>query len=276
MPKKQPTPAKVARAVQRNTGQKYTAALREAECKNPFRALARELRAAGFSATEHAPALDDHLDAEHEESQRLEPLEKAIQEAEAALHEAPAGTSRAELGALERALRAAEAAHPGYDYDHDNPFESQQIRAYWIFHALRHVGAGHGGPRFAHVTAAALDFLTADSLLAADWVRHRWLAEATQLKLSGPNTQAAAAARKAAAALAHAFRIPFRGDEEWFACARALDQAAGNDHRWATGQYVPTVSRPDGCPATAPGCCSRPSTPMPSSTTPRSRGATAP
>lgn len=234
MPRKQSTAAKMARAVQQNTGQKYTAALRDMECESPYRALAWELRAANFSATEHAPALDDYFAAEDEERQRLEPLEKAAREAEAAWWEASAGTSRAELAALERAYRAAAAALP--ETNEDNLFEDQQILAYWIFIALRHVGAGHGGPRVAHATASALDLFTFNSFDTADWVRRRWLADATQrLELSGPNTQAAVAARNAAAALAHAFRMPHCGDEDWFACARALDQAAGKEHKWKQG-----------------------------------------
>lgn len=223
MPKKQRSAAKKARAIQRATGQNYTTALRSVVAENPARLLAAALRAAGFTETDTAAALDDHLDAEKAAARAAKPLWAAYDRAWETRDSAAVGTSRREMHRLDDAVAEAAAALPVYDND---PFEHEQILVYWIFIALRHIGSGHTEHGLAQAAATVLERLASRSDVTADAIRRSWLIQAIALELTGPQTPAAGLARTAALTLRTACNTPFRGDEEWLACAALIKCAA--------------------------------------------------
>lgn len=122
--------------------------------------------------------------------------------------------------ALEQAFTAAQDVEGWYHRDAD-PCEDERFLLRAAATGLRAAAAGEGA-RFAGAAADVLDTLVLD--FTADAIRG-----GRDCLGAVPVTAAAGSAARTAlaalAALAAAAGVPFRGDEEWTACIRLLEQA---------------------------------------------------
>lgn len=212
MPKKQSTAAQIARAVQKTTGQKYTAALRGAEAPDPIRALGAALHRAGL--TKDAQYMDS-MAVWQDETDRLWSI---VSEAEEAYKEPASPLSSSELRERRRAYLQADVALRVHC--EGVTFHEGEELLLCVFRALKHAAVR---PDAGWLAAAAGDALcTVDFEFGADVVRHLCL-DASGLR--SPGTASAVLARAAARAMAAASMLPTRNKEQWGACVDLLRTA---------------------------------------------------
>ncbi|WP_331726574.1 hypothetical protein [Streptomyces sp. NBC_00280] len=216
MPKFQKRFAGVARQIQATTGISYTDALRLPQLDRDELLLAEELRTAGLA---DAAAILTGVTFICAESTAWY---DAFGEVESAYYESdPQRVKRAGeacRGAAEAVMRRA--GFPEADYEP----EAEVLHA--AFLALCQAGTVADGGRLAR---AALGVFDRDPLMCSDIVRSRGrvpFTYPTASELTGPDTESALAARKAARAMAAASRVQKSGDEEWYEAAQLMVAAA--------------------------------------------------
>ncbi|WP_424892214.1 hypothetical protein [Streptomyces sp. XH2] len=229
MPRKQPRPAQRARAIQRQAGGKYTALLRHTTAamtaatppvagdgtvaKSPAHDLARALHAAG--AVDAAAELEAAL-AWGAECDRLDQTFEAAEQQRYAAYDN--GLARTHCARVEAAAR--EAGDALMDFVDGDYHRHSRTELHAAAQAMALVAGGRAAPALARQAARVIAQFEDDAESAADAIRgdHAVLLP----PLDGPDTMPATAARAVAVALQEAAAIPWRGDEEWTACAELL------------------------------------------------------
>ncbi|MFI9155712.1 hypothetical protein [Streptomyces sp. NPDC053367] len=217
MPKRQARAAKLARQIQAVSGLSYTDCLKL--CERPdstWSALASELRTAGLTGPadnlQSVAAVAAEAGSWYEAGGHVQGLFFDTED-----YKQGERVYRACGVAAERALNRA-----GFE-THSFDIEAEAYHCAYL--ALLRAGTLTDGRDLARV---ALDVLDDDPLYCSDIVRSRGRAPftyRTAAPLHGPDTPAAAAARRAARAMATAARVPFDRDEEWHEAAEYMVEA---------------------------------------------------
>ncbi|MER5347122.1 hypothetical protein ABT030_43955 [Streptomyces mirabilis] len=234
MPKKQSRAAQLARQIQAVTGLPYTRCLKLCEpSEASWVRLARELRAAGLiEAVDHLLAVDAVTTEASTWFSAGGTIERLFYDTD----------NKRVQQTYDACSDAADAALNRVGFDrHSWGTNAEAYHA--AFLALSKAGTLPDGRTLAH---AALDMFADDATWCSDVIRSRGRAPFTYdtaAGLTGPGTQTAVAARKAARAMARAAAVPFNGDEEWYEAAGMMVEVM-----WHAGEAAglsPLEGRPN-------------------------------
>ncbi|HEY3480471.1 MAG TPA: hypothetical protein VGL02_16365 [Streptomyces sp.] len=164
-----------------------------------------------------ADSLARHLTPDPEAAR----LAQATEAAYAAMMGSPAGLPARERRALEEAFDAAQDAQGWHLAGHD-PYSEEQFLLRAVATALR-AAAGGQGAQFAGAAADVLDTFMLD--FTADAIRSGGRDCLGTIPATAAQGATALNAQAALRALSAAAETPIRGDEEWTACIRLLEQA---------------------------------------------------